>query len=248
MSTSRTHWQHNPYFRYLYDDSIKKPMDFENKPQLGIGIYTPPEIAQILRLPYSKVHRWIDKYWDGELGKEFETRYSWYTDGSRAVSFHTLVELYVMVQFAEAGVKTRKVLEAHKELSRWFDTAFPFAKKEVLEGLRTDGAQIYIQRGEDTITLNGTRQLNLELIELFFKNLDFDSNQLATRLWPMGKKKSILIDPQRKFGHPVIGGKNIYPQTIYGMYNAGEPKDYIAYLYELTNKEVQDAIDYCEAA
>jgi hypothetical protein len=47
-------------------------MEFENQLKLGIGIYTPSEIAKILRLPYHKVLRWIDKYWDGELGKEYE--------------------------------------------------------------------------------------------------------------------------------------------------------------------------------
>lgn len=106
-------------------------MIFENKPQLGLGIYTPAEIAQILRLPYYKVNRWIDKYWDGELGHEFEQRYSWKTDNSKAVSFHTLVEFYVMMQLADAGVKTRKVFEAHKELSQIFNTNFPFTLKEV---------------------------------------------------------------------------------------------------------------------
>ena len=154
--------------------------------------------------------RWIDKYWDGELGVEFEKRYSWKIENSRAVSFHTLVEFYVMMQFAEAGVKTRKVLEAHKELSHIYRTPFPFALKEVLDGINTDGRKIYFTSNGNTITLDGTKQLNLEFIKVFFRNLEFDANNLASRLWPLGKKNSILIDPERRFGHPVLNDKNVY--------------------------------------
>jgi len=223
-------------------------MIFENKPQLGLGIYTPAEIAQILRLPYYKVNRWIDKYWDGELGQEFEKSYSWKTENSKAVSFHTLVEFYVMMQFADAGVKTRKVLEAHKELSQNFNTSFPFALKEVLDGINTDGKRIFFSLNDNTLTLDGTKQLNLGFIKVFFKKLDFDANNLASKLWPLGKEKSILIDPSRKFGHPVMEMKNIYPETIYGHFKAGDPIEYISYVYELTEKEVRDAIEFIAAA
>lgn len=193
------------------------------------------------------MNRWIDKYWDGELGPEFEKRYSWKTENSKAVSFHTLVEFYVMMQFAEAGVKTRKVLEAHKELSLTYDTPFPFALKEVLDGINTDGYKIYFTLNGNTITLDGTKQLNLEFIKVFFRNLDFDANNLASKFWPMGKKKSVLIDPERSFGHPVLNNKNIFPETIYGHFKAGDPVEYISYVYELTEEEVQHAIDFMAA-
>lgn len=223
-------------------------MEFENKLQLGTGIYTTAEIAQILRIPYHRVHRWINKYWDGELGKEFESRYSWEVQNSRAVSFHTLVEFYVMVQLGEAGVKTREVLIAHKELTHWYNTAFPFALKEVLKGMKTDGKKIYLTNESDTITLDGTKQLNLNIIKVFFKKLEFDSEELASKLWPIGKSKSIVIDPNRKFGHPVFHNKNIYPETIDNHYRAGDPIEYIAAVYEITIKQVINAIEYCKAA
>ena len=127
---------------------------FENKLQLGNGIYTVQEIAKIFRLPYQKVHLWITKYWDGELGQAYEQNYSWQVENTKAVGFHTLVEFYVMLQLAEAGVKTRQVLNAHKELAKSFKTNFPFAKKEVLENISTDGKKIYLKLNGDTITLD----------------------------------------------------------------------------------------------
>ncbi|AFL84873.1 hypothetical protein Belba_2310 [Belliella baltica DSM 15883] len=220
---------------------------FENKPEIGKGIYTLPDISHILKIPYRKVRRWVRTYWDGKLGKKYQQQYSWERDGSVAVNFHTVVELYVMIQFAEKGVKTHEVLTAHQELAEIFQTPFPFAQKEVLDQVQTDGKSVYWRIDNVLVSMNGTRQINLEIIKVFFKKLEFDG-EVVSKLWPMGKESSIVIDPQRKFGHPIIEGKNIYPETIYGHFKAGDPVDYIAYIYQISEKQAQDAITYCESA
>lgn len=223
-------------------------MKFENKADIGVGIYTTTELSRILRIPYPKLNRWIDRYWDGELGKEFEQMYSWKTENSKAVGFHTLIEFYVFINLSEAGVKTREVLNAHKELSKIFDTPFPFAHKEVTSNIKTDGKKIFLKAKNSVITLDGSKQLNLNLLDVFFKNLEFDIQNLAVRFWPLGKKKNIVIDPRRKFGHPILDKSNVYPETIYNLYKGKESKEYIAYLYELDLQQVNDAIEYCKAA
>lgn len=223
-------------------------MKFENKADIGIGIYTTTELSRILRIPYHKLNRWIDRYWDGELGKEFEQNYSWKTENSKAVGFHTLIEFYVFISLSEAGVKTRAVLNAHKELSKIFKTPFPFAHKDVTKNIKTDGKKIFLKAKNSVITLDGSKQLNLDLLDLFFKNLEFDMHNLAIRFWPLGKKKNVVIDPKRKFGHPILDKSNVYPETIYNLYKGKESKDYIAYLYDLDLKQVNDAIEYCRAA
>jgi uncharacterized protein (DUF433 family) len=221
-------------------------MTFTNTLDIGNGIYTLREISQILRLDYQKVHRWLNKYWDGELGAKFQRSYSWSVDTSKAVAFHTLIEFYVMMQLAEAGVKTRQVLIAHEELSKWSKTPSPFAQREVLQRMRTDGKKVYFEIGEHSVSLDGTGQLNLDFIRIFFKNLDFGNDLMAERFWPLGRDKAILVDPKRKFGHPVIDETNIYPETIYNLYKGGESEDYIAFLYEITPRQVEDAIEYCQ--
>lgn len=223
-------------------------MNFENTPKLGIGIYTASEIAQILRVPYRKVYTWMNKYWDGKLGELYGTKYSWKMHGTRAVSFHTFVEFYVMMRFSEAGVKPAQVLKAHSELMQMYDTAFPFALKNILEGIRCDGKHIYLQTKQGIIELNGTKQFNLEIIKIFFINLEFGSDDLASRYWPLGKEKTIVVDPRRKFGSPVFKDRNIYPETFYGMYKAGESPEFIAHLYEVSKEMIMDAIEFCEAA
>jgi uncharacterized protein (DUF433 family) len=221
-------------------------MNFENKPKIGSGIYTASEIAQILRIPYRKVYTWMNIYWDNKLGKQYNSKYSWQIKGKRAVSFHTFIEFYVMMKFAETGVKPKQVLKAHEELSKMYGTAFPFALKNILNNIKSDGKLIFLNTKKGIIELNGTKQFNLDIISLFFKNLEFDSDNLASKFWPLGKNKSILVDPKRRFGHPVINTKNILPEIIENHFKAGDPIKYIAYVYDLSIKEVKYALEFCE--
>lgn len=221
---------------------------FKNKLEIGSGLYTVPEISNILRLPYHKTNLWINKYWDGELGKVFEGQYSWKIGNSKAINFQTLIEFYILILLAESGVKTREVLNAHKELSRKFNTPYPFSKKDILDKIKTEGKKIFLELGDDIISLDGTKQLNLMIIKQFFKNLDFDDNSIVSKFWPLGKDKSIVVDPKRQFGHATIEKTNIFPETIFNMFKAGEPIEFIAFAYNLDEKSVRDAINYCNAA
>jgi len=216
--------------------------------KLGQGIYILSDIAKILRLPYSKVSLWVNKYWDEELGGELDKNYSWSIEKTKAVNFYTLIEFYVLYMLLESGVRTRKIINARKELSHFFNTDFPFAQKYILENIRTDGSKIYFELNGNIISLDGTKQFKLAFIKTFFKNLEFDNELLASRFWPLGKEKNILIDPKRQFGHPVVGNTNIYPETLYNLYKSGESIKFIAFTYEIREVEVQDAIDFCLAA
>lgn len=220
----------------------------ENSLQLGNGIYTTREIANILRLPYAKVFKWITTFWDGKLGKQYGKNYSWNVGNSKAVSFHTLIEFYVMMQFAEAGVQIKEVLKAHLELSKKFNTNFPFAIKNVIDNITTDGNKVFLNINDDIITLDGSQQFNLHLVKLFFKKLEFDSDMLASRFWPLGKDKKIVCDPHRKFGQPIIDGTSIQSEAIFRMYLSKEPIKFIAAIYEISTQKVKDAIEFHENA
>ncbi|KAF2519928.1 DUF433 domain-containing protein [Flavobacterium salilacus subsp. salilacus] len=220
----------------------------ENNLQLGNGIFTTSEIAEILQLPYQKVRKWILQYWDGKLGSIYKKNYSWQIDNNRAVGFHTLIEFYVMMQFAERGIKVSAVLKAHNVLAEKFNTHFPFAHSEVVNNIHTDGYKIYIKSNGDLITLDGTEQLNLEFIKMFFKKLDFGNDCLATRFWPLGKKANVVCDPHHKFGQPVIKDTSIQTIAIYKMYQAEEPIKFIASIYDISVKSVKDAVKFHQSA
>ena len=180
---------------------------------------------------------------------DFNKKYSWSDGKSKAISFHTLIELYTFYQLSKAGVHSRKIIEAHKILTVKFDTPFPFATSQILENISTDGKRIYFEEGVEIIfNIDKTFQLNLRFISDFFKKIDFDGGDLANRLWPIGKDKSIVVDPKHQFGQPTIYGTNINAQTVNNYYLGGEKIEFIADIFDIENHQIEDAIEFCKKA
>lgn len=219
------------------------------KPELGTGIYTLPDIALILGIPYYKVSRWVNKFWNDRLGSRYGYEYTWSIDLTKAVNFPTLIELFTFYQLSTAGVSTRELLKAHEILSDQFNTRFPFATKKVLAGLNTDGKKVLFEQKDGSIfSVDVAKQFKLEFVRDFYKNLDFGTEHMAVRFWPIGKDKSVVCDPHHQFGQPTIKGTNIQSETLYKMYMADEPIEFIAELYEIPVKKVKDAIEFHKTA
>lgn len=218
------------------------------QPTINQGIFLTKEIAKILRLPPRQINSLFRKYSQLSLGKDFSTKYFWKIGNSKAVDFHTLIELYIIARFSEAGVKAKNILTAHKELGKIFDTSYPFAQKNILESIYTDGKTIFLSIEGHILSLDSSLQLNMHFIHDFFQKLDFGADLLAKRYYPLGKEKQIVVDPKRQFGHPVIDNTNIYPETVFNMFQAGESVKFIASIYNLSEEAIKDAIEYCTAA
>jgi uncharacterized protein (DUF433 family) len=217
----------------------------QTKPVLGTGIYTMSDIALILGIPYPKVNRWINNFWNDRFGSKYHHTYTWSVDLTKAVNFPTLIELFTFYQLSAAGVSTHELIKAHEILANDHNTSYPFATKNILEGLRTDGKKILFEQRDGSIySVDYARQFKLQFVKDFFKNLDFDSDLLAVRYWPVGKDKSIVCDPHHQFGQPVIEGTNILSETLFKMYQANEPVEFIAQLYELSINMVENAIEF----
>ena len=221
----------------------------QTKPVLGTGIYTMSDIALILGIPYAKVNRWINSFWDDRFGSKYGYTYTWSVDLTKAVNFPTLIELFTFYQLSLAGVSTRELIRAHEILSKDHNTSYPFATKSILEGLRTDGKKVLFEQKDNSIySVDSKKQFKLQFVKDFFKNLDFDSDLLAIRYWPAGKDKSIVCDPHHQFGQPVIEGTNIQSETLFRLYQANEPVEFIAQLYELPIVIVENAIEFHKSA
>jgi uncharacterized protein (DUF433 family) len=221
----------------------------QTKPLLGTGIYTIPDIAMILRLPYSKINRWVNTFWNDKFGQRYGAKYSWNVDLSRAVNFYTLIEIYTFYQLSQSGIASKEILNAHELLADKYQTSYPFANSEILKCLRTDGKKVMFEQNDGVIySIDIHKQTYLNFIKEFYKNLDFGNDSVAVRLWPLGKEKSIVCDPHHQFGLPVISGTNINVETLYELYKAGEAVWFIADLFNLDESKVTDAILFCKKA
>lgn len=205
---------------------------------LGKGEYTVDEIALILDLPYSKSYAWMNRYWSHELEKDELLK-------RKTTTFHVLIEAYTVHQLREQGVSMQHIRKVQKRLSKEYETPFPFAKQEVLKSLYTDSKNIFKKYGihfREVIT----RQLSFAFIGVYLKKITFDDEGMAKCFYPLGKEKNIIVDPEHRFGAPVIKGTNTSAWVLYDLYQAGESKACIADLYNVDTKSVKDAIKLFE--
>ncbi len=218
-------------------------MAFKNDIQLGNGIYTIPDLALILQLPQHRVRRWLTDFFDQRLAGK-EGSYSWGEGRDKATNFLTLVEFYVFYMLRDKKVSVNRILEAHAHMSKELKTEYPFASYKLL----VNKNQILYGKDEETwVRADQSNQIVIhKMLEQFFKKIDFSEKDLAQRFWPMGKDHHIVVDPHHQFGQPVITGTNITAATIFSMYESGESTSTIGILYDLTEKQVEDAIFFCK--
>ncbi len=100
------------------------------------------------------------------------------------------------------------------------------------------------------------------VIEQYLLRVDRDVDLSAFRIYPFSKEilfsslkekpksilekapKNISIDPLVAFGRPTIAGTGVATNVISGRFKGGEKIENLAKDYEITETQVQEAIEY----
>jgi uncharacterized protein (DUF433 family) len=208
---------------------------------VGAGVFLAKDVSEILNLPYSSVRYWMFEFWDGRFSQSHKSLYTFGEKGNKAIDFLTLIEFYTFYQLRKRGVSSQKIQKAHHYISKQLNTKYPFA----LAGISTDGKKIWYEYLENMINADGTNQIDMKrIIEPFLDKIDFGDNYHAERYFPLGKTHQVVIDPQHQFGQPTLPGTNLKTDTIFKLYRGGETKKSICILYDISQKQVSDAILY----
>ena len=214
----------------------------DNKARLGEGVFLVADVAKILELPLPKVRFWLLEFWNKKFGLE-HGKYSFGEDKNRAVNFLTLIEFIAFAKLREQGISAQRIQKFHKHLSGILDTKYPFAETKLL----TDKKDLWYERYDEIVRHDGKSQMSLKkIVEPYLRKIEFDKNRIARRYFPLGKAKNVVIDPEHQFGQATIVGTNIKVKTIYALYEGDESIENICELYNLKEKQVTDAITYCE--
>jgi uncharacterized protein (DUF433 family) len=215
---------------------------FNNTPKIGEGIFLLTDVANILGLPAQTVRRWLNEFWN----KKFSTNNIHYSFGEKnnAVNFFTLIEFVTFAKLREQGFSAQSIQELHQILSKKLNNhPYPFASTRLF----TDGIEIWRELHNELEKIGGGQQLSFKkILEPFLNKIEFDKKDIAVRYYPLGKNKSVVIDPKHQFGQPTVLGTNIKVSTIHNLYKGKETRKNICYLYNLSDKQVNDAIYYGE--
>lgn len=211
---------------------MSRSTDFKIEPKLGEGIYSTQDISSLLNLPYHKVRRAMNGFWQD---------YTFGVKGDRSVNFLTFIEFYTFYQLREKGIKANIIKQAHIEIAKQLNTPYPFARDIV----QTDGKGIWYNLLEVIINADGSQQINIApLVKPFLSKIKFNSDQLAEKYFPLNGSDKIVIDPKLQFGQPIISGTRIKAEIINDFHEAGESNELICEMYNLSLDQVFDVITY----
>ena len=225
--------------RSLFDDvNITTMKEFS----LHDGIYSIQDTAKIINQPYDKVRRWFLKL--------SEANYEGLSDSvktdidNRRISFHGLVELVVIGELLEAGVKPKKIFIARDALSKLVKKPYPFATSDVKDKLKVAGSDIVFDFDEGIITLDGTGQFNFEFVREFFADIEFKSG-IAIRLLPAKGLKRVQINPQAAGGRPAfVSQKDVKIETVLRFYKDPGSINEIIEDYDISEEDIKAALAY----
>ncbi|HUS87506.1 MAG TPA: DUF433 domain-containing protein [Bacteroidales bacterium] len=215
------------------------------KARIGEGIYTAADISRIFKIPYPKAKYWFKYYVKNRLFDTIGYRYFFPVKDTFAINFLSLIEMYVFYKFKERKIKTHRIIEAHTNLSKYLCTPYPFASEE----LYTYGDKIFFGQSDSLKEASDINQTLIpEYISPFVKKIHYDDKRLASKFYPLGKDRSVVINPENQFGQPIIDGTNILTATLYDYYLGNDSIETIAKLFDLRIENVLDAIEFHKAA
>lgn len=82
-----------------------------------------------------------------------------------------------------------------------------------------------------------------EVLAPYLRYLDYEPDT-AARYWPLGKERSVVLDPQRSFGAPIV--RRGVPTSALAAAVRAEAGDVdkVARFYDVTRQEVSDAVEF----
>lgn len=220
-----------------------------HKSEFNYGVFTTTDIAAILKQTTRTVNRYIKEYGDTRFSRIlFNNTYTWEVDGVRAVNFYALIELAVFFLLRDKyDLSIHQINEARATMASTLNTPYPLAMYPVLTGektifyeylgelIRTD------KRNKNQITLRA-------IVRPLLDKIEFDEDNVALKYYPLGKDAEVVVDPKHQFGQPTIKGTNIRVDVLAQMFENGESEKSLQSLYELTPKQVSDALRYYRQA
>ncbi|MFD0795151.1 Eco57I restriction-modification methylase domain-containing protein [Mucilaginibacter litoreus] len=232
----------NNFYNLIDDLPLAEPTVTMKEFALDEGIYSIQDVVQITRIPAEKISRWFkelsNENYEGLKGKSSDHK-------KLKISFHGIIELVVIGTLRDNKFPLKKILSARADLKNKTQKIYPFATNNVRDNLKVAGKSLIFKFGDDIVTLDGTGQFNLTIIVSFFKNIDFDTEGLALRLFPLKDSKLIIVDPKLGGGKAVINnGEAIWAETVALAYQGEDSIGVISEQYNISREEILAAVSY----
>ena len=214
------------------------------------GIYTVPEAARLSEVSPGRVRRWLKGYDFRVKDHRHHSRPVWQGQhatlhGKQAVGFRDLMEIRFVSAFLRAGVSWKTMRAAHEAARRELLDDHPFCSNRFV----TDGKHILMTaaqtEGDEILVdlLNHQAEFQ-KIVQPFLKELEFTDDAQLLRWWPMGRDRSVVVDPARNLGQPTSARGGVPTRVLARSVKANKSPEEVARWYEVEPAEVHDAMEF----
>lgn len=216
----------------------------------GIGLYTFPEAARLTGVPSAQLRRWLIGY-KGPNGRAHPPL--WETDleplDIEGLSFHDLLEVRLVAHFRNLGISLQTIRVASMHARDLFNSSHPFICQRFL----TDGRSIFAEAMEESddrslIDLKSKQYVIEKVVRRsLYAGLEYQ-NERPQRWFPVGGSRTVVLDPERAFGKPILREERIRTDILFDAWKAeGQDHQRVAHLYDVPTHSLKAAIRYEES-
>lgn len=206
---------------------------------LGMGVYEIPEAARLTGLSSARLRRWFGGHRSGPLWQLDFPR----VGGRIGLSFLDLVQAYVAAELLGHGLPVRALRPLLEKAKTVLETEHPFASAR----FRTDGRRLYLEILEEKprlLDLGRDQFAFHRVIAPSLKPLEYDTHEMASRWWPLGRNRSVVLDRHRRFGKPITAKSGVPTEVLFQQYKVMNSVEKVAEAFEIDEREVKDAIEF----
>lgn len=222
----------------------KRPMTQE---EFGIGIYSAAEAARMLGMSPVTLRRWLLGYeHHGKVERALWQPQYYPDDEGVLLGFRDLIEARIVhaLRAKRIGLQTIRVcIERARAI---VGDEHPFSTKQ----FKTDGRNIFLEITRELdepllIDLKKSQGVFKRVVAPTLQDLDFGPEG-AERWWLLHGKRTIVADPERSFGQPIVAETGVATATIARSVRAEGSIERTAKIFELRPALVRDALAYEE--
>jgi uncharacterized protein (DUF433 family) len=222
---------------------------------IGTGIYPLRQAAKLVGAEPRALRRWLRGYDRKSNGKHARSEPLWATQlenqalPGEIIGFRDLLEARMVTAFVRHGVDLTVIRRTIEAATEHLGRSYPLTQRAFL----TDGKRIFLNAIETTtgeskmLDVLGKQFVFSDIIKpSLYAGIEYGTDG-ATRWFPIMNSKTIVLDPERQFGTPIITDSGIPTDTIYASYLAEERDAYmVARIFNITPHLVNDAVAFEE--
>lgn len=219
-------------------------MDMDNS-DYGIGVYTAAEAARMAGIRPATLRRWLLGYdHDGKHEPELWHPQHELSEDGLLLGFRDLVEARIVNALRERGIGLQTIRICMARARQIVNDERPFSTRQ----FKTDGKTIFLEitRGleePDFIDLKRKQGTFKRVVEPSLEDLDF-GEEGAERWWLLRGKRTIVADPARSFGQPIIEKIGMTTSRAVEVVRAEGSIERAAKVYEIPLRALRDALAY----